>query len=52
VTQQNAAMVEQSTAAAHGLRAEMQRLTELMGRFSFGAAAIARPEPGRVSWAA
>jgi methyl-accepting chemotaxis protein len=38
VTQQNAAMVEQATAASHTLKAEMQRLAELMSRFSFGAA--------------
>jgi methyl-accepting chemotaxis protein len=38
VTQQNAAMVEQSTAASHALMQEMERLIELMGRFRFGAA--------------
>jgi methyl-accepting chemotaxis protein len=39
VTQRNAAMVEQATAAAHGLKVEMQQLTEQMGHFSFGPAA-------------
>jgi methyl-accepting chemotaxis protein len=38
VTQQNAAMVEQSTAASHALMQEMERLIHLMGRFRFGAA--------------
>ena len=41
VTQQNAAMVEQATAASHALKAEMQRLAELMGHFRFGAGAVA-----------
>ncbi len=35
-TQQNAAMVEQSTAASHGLAAEAEELTRLVGRFSIG----------------
>jgi len=39
VTQQNAAMVEQATAASHALKAEMQRLAELMAHFRFGAGA-------------
>jgi methyl-accepting chemotaxis protein len=38
VTQQNAAMVEQATAASHTLMSEMARLAELMGGFRFGAA--------------
>ncbi len=33
VTQQNAAMVEESTAASHSLRQEAEGLTELVGRF-------------------
>jgi methyl-accepting chemotaxis protein len=43
VTQQNAAMVEQATAASHALKAEMQRLAELMAHFRFGAGAAALP---------
>ncbi len=37
VTQQNAAMVEQSTAASHQLRREAAELTELTARFQTGA---------------
>jgi len=37
VTQQNAAMVEEATAAAHTLRQETQTLTDLIGKFQFGA---------------
>ena len=36
MTQQNAALVEQSAAAAQSLREQAQRLTELMGRFNLG----------------
>jgi methyl-accepting chemotaxis protein len=43
VTQQNAAMVEQATAASHALKAEMQRLAELMAHFRFGSGAPAQP---------
>ena len=43
VTQQNAAMVEQATAASHTLKAEMERLAELMGHFRFGASAAIAP---------
>jgi len=35
-TQQNAAMVEETTAAAHSLRNEVTRLVELVGRFNLG----------------
>ena len=48
-TQQNAAMVEQSTAASHKLAAEAQSLNELLAQFKLGsskarqAAAVARP---------
>lgn len=38
VTQQNAAMVEQSTAASHQLKREAAELTELTARFQTGAA--------------
>jgi len=36
-TQQNAAMVEQTTAASHGLAGEAQSLAELLGQFKLGA---------------
>lgn len=39
VTQQNAAMVEQTTAASRGLADEAEELTRLIGRFEVGAAA-------------
>ena len=52
VTQQNAAMVEEATAAASSLRSETQDLAQLVGRFQTGAEAprAGRPEaaqPGR-----
>ncbi len=36
VTQQNAAMVEESTAASHGLAGEAQELARLVGQFKLG----------------
>jgi methyl-accepting chemotaxis protein len=36
VTQQNAAMVEETTAASHGLAREAEGLAELIGRFQLG----------------
>ncbi len=42
VVQQNAAMVEESTAAAHALRGETEELATIVGRFQFG-------EEGRTS---
>ena len=36
VTQQNAAMVEEATAASHGLTAEAEQLSELVARFDTG----------------
>jgi methyl-accepting chemotaxis protein len=36
VVQQNAAMVEESTAAAHALKAETQDLSAMVGRFAIG----------------
>ena len=36
VTQQNAAMVEESTAASHTLSQETEELTRLIGRFQVG----------------
>ncbi|MBS0409461.1 MAG: globin-coupled sensor protein [Proteobacteria bacterium] len=41
VTQQNAAMVEQSTAAGHALKAEAADLLARVGRFQVGAAPVA-----------
>ena len=55
VTQQNAAMVEQSTAASHALNGEAQELARLVGRFKLGAAAtVATPaaQPRRTAAAA
>ncbi|WP_245696112.1 methyl-accepting chemotaxis protein [Alloyangia pacifica] len=43
VTQQNAAMVEQSTAAAHMLRGDAGRLSDLMRGFNVGDAQAAQP---------
>ena len=42
VTQQNAAMVEQSTAASHSLAQEARRLSELMAGFKLGDVQAAR----------
>jgi methyl-accepting chemotaxis protein len=39
VTQQNAAMVEQATAASHGLSGEAQELARLVGQFRIGESA-------------
>ncbi len=36
VTQQNAAMVEESTAASHSLAGEAEELSRLIGQFSIG----------------
>ncbi|HEY8616945.1 methyl-accepting chemotaxis protein [Phenylobacterium sp.] len=49
VTQQNAAMVEQSTAASHSVAQEAEELTRLIGRFRLGqdAAAGKAPAPAR-----
>ena len=47
-TQQNAAMVEESTAASHGLAQEAQSLAELLAQFKLGGAvkqATSRPAP-------
>jgi hypothetical protein len=43
MTQQNAALVEQSTAAATSLRDEAQRLSEVVSVFNVGALAVHRP---------
>jgi methyl-accepting chemotaxis protein len=42
VTQQNAAMVEQSTAASHSLKSETAELVRLVGRFRVGEASAMR----------
>lgn len=47
-TQQNAAMVEETTAAAHSLAREAEQLFQLLGQFNVGAPAkhalgLARP---------
>ena len=44
VTQQNAAMVEESTSASHSLSNEASSLMKLVGRFSLGAAVVS-PRP-------
>ncbi|PZQ54236.1 MAG: chemotaxis protein, partial [Phenylobacterium zucineum] len=46
-TQQNAAMVEESTAAVHSLRNETADLAQLMGRFQLGAGERAAATPSR-----
>jgi len=43
-TQQNAAMVEESTAASHALAAEAESLANAVSRFRIGAAAAAAPQ--------
>ncbi len=63
VTQQNAAMVEEATAASHSLAGEAQELTRLVGQFKIGqdaehhalpppvrkAASVARPSHARTA---
>ena len=44
-TQQNAAMVEQATAAAHSLAREADSLFQLVGQFNIGTAPISRSAP-------
>lgn len=49
VTQQNAAMAEESTAASHNLAQETNELARLIGRFKLGearASAVTRRQPG------
>jgi methyl-accepting chemotaxis protein len=46
VTQQNAAMVEESTAASHALASEAEELTRMMGQFKLGAQSAAAARPG------
>ena len=45
VVQQNAAMVEESTAAAHALKSETQDLTTMIGRFQIGGSPGRRGNP-------
>jgi len=45
VTQQNAAMVEQSTAASHSLAGEVSELARLVGQFQTGASARPHSPP-------
>jgi methyl-accepting chemotaxis protein len=40
-TQKNAAMVEETTAASHGLASDVQALNALLGRFDIGGSAAA-----------
>jgi methyl-accepting chemotaxis protein len=47
VTQQNAAMVEQSTAASHGLAQEAEELGRLVSRFNLGESATVTAMPKR-----
>jgi methyl-accepting chemotaxis protein len=47
MTQQNAAMVEQATAATRSLSSEAQRLSELVAQFRVSGAAAAQPAPLR-----
>ena len=47
VTQQNAAMVEQTTAASHGLEHETSQLNQLISRFQIGSAPATQPRPRR-----
>jgi methyl-accepting chemotaxis protein len=44
-TQQNAAMVEESTAASHSLESEADELARLVGQFQLGQVAAAAPPP-------
>jgi len=45
VTQQNAAMVEQSTAATHSLKGETAELVRLMARFQVGSGSSSYSRP-------
>ncbi len=51
MTQQNAALVEQSAAAAESLKDQAQRLAEVVGRFQLGGSAPALP-PASPAWRA
>jgi methyl-accepting chemotaxis protein len=45
VTQQNAAMIDQTTAAAASLKTEADEMTNLMGQFRIGEGLQAQPQP-------
>ena len=49
VTQQNAAMVEQSTAASHALMQEAEELSQLTSRFQLGGEGGSGHEPARAA---
>jgi methyl-accepting chemotaxis protein len=49
VTQQNAAMVEQTTAASHAVAGEAEELTRLMSRFEVQASAPTAPSARTVA---
>ncbi len=49
VTQQNAAMIEESTAAARSLSSEADRLSELVGKFKLGSGEIVPLQPRPVA---
>jgi methyl-accepting chemotaxis protein len=51
-TQQNAAIVEETTAASHGLAREIEKLLELVGRFETGQEPVAEPPHREVRHAA
>jgi len=48
VTQQNAAMVEESTAASHSLAGEAEELARLVGQFRTGAVKVQAPVKSRI----
>ena len=52
VTQHNAAMVEESTAASHSLAGEAEALFRLVGQFSIGHVAETAARPARKALAA
>ena len=49
MTQQNAALVEESTAAAASMRDQAQRLAEVVSIFNVGAVAVRAPAPARAA---
>jgi methyl-accepting chemotaxis protein len=52
MTQQNAAMVEESTAASHSLAQEAEKLTSLIGQFKTGQNMATASAPRRAAPAA
>ena len=49
VTQQNAAMVEETTAAAHSLKGQSMTLSDEVGAFRTGAPGVARRSARRAA---